>query len=64
MAKKLASKQNKRLHTEAEIRELGFDKGNFTTSWQGRVYVSDVARSTIAEKIKVTEKGEYAIKVR
>lgn len=36
----------------------------FTTSWQGRLYVSDVAKSMIGEKVNVTVKGEYAIKVR
>ncbi len=35
----------------------------FTTSWQGRIYVSDV-NSDIAQKIGIKVKGEYAIKVR
>lgn len=37
---------------------------NFTTSWQGRLYVVDVNNSTIAEKVGIKVKGEYAIKVR
>lgn len=37
---------------------------SFTTSWQGRLYIVDVAKSMIAEKIGVKVKGEYAIKVR
>lgn len=37
---------------------------NFTNSWQGRLYVNDVKNSMIAQKIGVTVKGEYAIKVR
>jgi RNA polymerase subunit RPABC4/transcription elongation factor Spt4 len=37
---------------------------SFTDNWQGRIFVSDVAKSVIAEKINVTVKGEYAIKVR
>lgn len=37
---------------------------SFTNSWQGRLYVVDVAKSMIAEKIRVKLKGEYAIKVR
>jgi DNA-directed RNA polymerase subunit E" len=37
---------------------------SFTTSWQGRLYVNDAARSMIAEKVEITAKGEYAIKVR
>lgn len=64
MAKKLASKRNKILLTDAEIKERGLDKSQFTSSWQGRVFVSKVEGSMIAEKIGITEKGEYAIKVR
>lgn len=36
---------------------------NFTTSWQGRLYITDV-NSEIAQKLGVKVKGEYAIKVR
>ena len=64
MAKKLASKANKKLMTEAEIKEKSLNKANFTSSWQGRIFISDASKSMIAEKINVSEKGEYAIKVR
>ena len=37
---------------------------SFSNSWQGRLYVNDVANSVIAEKISIKVKGEYAIKVR
>ncbi len=37
---------------------------NFTTSWQGRLFIKDVEKSMIAEKVEVKVKGEYAIKVR
>ena len=37
---------------------------NFTTSWQGRLYVTDVQRSAIAGKLVIKLKGEYAIKIR
>ncbi len=37
---------------------------SFTTSWQGRLFIKDVEKSMIAEKIEVKVKGEYAIKVR
>ncbi len=37
---------------------------SFTDNWQGRIYVSDVARSQVAGKVHITVKGEYAIKVR
>jgi DNA-directed RNA polymerase subunit E" len=36
----------------------------FSTNWQGRIYFMDVANSTIAKKINVELKGEYAIKVK
>jgi DNA-directed RNA polymerase subunit E" len=37
---------------------------SFTTSWQGRLYVTDASQSMIADKVNIKEKGEYAIKVR
>jgi DNA-directed RNA polymerase subunit E" len=37
---------------------------SLTTSWQGRIYVTDVAKSMVAGKIDLKVKGEYAIKVR
>ncbi|MBT4446585.1 hypothetical protein HOA92_02545 [archaeon] len=39
-------------------------KGEFTESWQGRIYVKDAANSHVAKEIGITRKGEYAIKVR
>ncbi len=40
-------------------------KGNqFSDNWKGRMYIFDVSKSEIAKKIEVTEKGEYAIKVK
>ncbi len=64
MAKKLASKKDRRILSEADIRELNLDKNDFTSSWQGRIYVYDVQQSQVAQKVGITEKGEYAIKVR
>jgi DNA-directed RNA polymerase subunit E" len=37
---------------------------SFASSWLGRIFISDVERSMIANKINVKVKGEYAIKVR
>jgi len=37
---------------------------NFTTSWQGRLFIKDVEKSMIGQKIDIKVKGEYAIKVR
>jgi DNA-directed RNA polymerase subunit E" len=36
----------------------------FTTTFQGRLYIIDPKKSLIAEKVGVQTKGEYAIKVR
>ncbi|MBW2974402.1 DNA-directed RNA polymerase subunit E'' [Candidatus Woesearchaeota archaeon] len=48
-----------------EGNECPLCKGNqFSTNWQGRLNILDANRSIIADKIKITSKGEYAIKVR
>ncbi|MEE9525388.1 MAG: transcription elongation factor subunit Spt4 [Candidatus Woesearchaeota archaeon] len=40
-------------------------KGNqFSTNWQGRISITDPEKSSIAKKIGIKVKGEYAIKVR
>ena len=40
-------------------------KGNqFSINWQGRLYILDANKSTIADKIGIKAKGEYAIKSR
>ena len=36
----------------------------FSTNWQGRLYILDADKSIIAKKIGIQSKGEYAIKVR
>ncbi len=64
MAKKFAHKQDKRLLTEAAIKELSLQKGDFTESWQGRIFVKDAENSHIAKEMGIKRKGEYAIKVR
>lgn len=62
MAKKKACKKCK-LFVEGNTCP-GCGSANFSTSWQGRLYVTDVQKSEIAKKIGVKIKGEYAIKVR
>ncbi len=37
---------------------------NFSTSWNGRMYVIDPLKSTIAKKMGLSAKGEYAIKIK
>jgi DNA-directed RNA polymerase subunit E" len=36
----------------------------FSTNWQGRLYIVDPKKSQIAKRIGIEAKGEYAIKVR
>ena len=61
MAKKVCKKCN--IFVEGPVCPLC--KGNqFSDNWKGRMYIFDVSKSEIAKKIEVTEKGEYAIKVK
>ena len=39
-------------------------KSQFTTNWQGRVYVIDPKNSTIAKTMGLEAKGEYTIKAK
>jgi len=50
--------------SEADIKAQNLSKSDFTTSWQGRIYISDPEKSFIAKQINIHEKGEYAIKVK
>lgn len=36
----------------------------FSTNWQGRIAIMDANKSTIAKKIGINVKGEYALKAR
>ncbi len=62
MAKKKACKKCK-LFVEGDTCPV-CASSNFTTSWLGLLYINDPSKSTIAEKVNITVKGEYAIKVR
>ena len=62
MAKKKACKKCKLFVEGDTCTSCG--STNFTTSWQGRLFIKDVEKSMIAEKVQVKVKGEYAIKVR
>lgn len=37
---------------------------SFTDNWKGRIFINDVNKSEIAQKIGIKTKGEYAIKIR
>ena len=62
MSKKQACKRCK-LFVEGDSCPL-CHSSSFTSTWQGRLYVVDVSKSLIAQKVGLTQKGEYAIKVR
>jgi len=62
MSKKKACKRCKLFVDGDTCSSCGFN--SFSTSWQGRVYVTDVENSMIAKNIGLKVKGEYAIKVR
>ena len=64
MAKKLASKTSRLLLDETEIRKKELNKDDFSSTWQGRIFVIDPEKSEIAKKLNIKERGEYAIKVR
>ena len=55
----------KRCKIFVEGNECPICKSNqFSTNWQGRLYIVDPSKSMIAQKIEIKAKGEYAIKVR
>lgn len=64
MAKQYAHKRSKKLLTQQEIADKKENVGEFTSSWQGRVYVLNAEKSKVAEHIGAQDDGEYAIKVR
>lgn len=64
MVKRLANKLTKEIMSETQIKEKNMNKGEFTGTWQGRIYVLDSVKSGIAKKVNIEKEGEYAIKVR
>lgn len=64
MAKKFADKNTKELFDESAIKEKGLDKSDFTSTWQGRLFIIDPKKSLIAKKVGIDKSAEYAIKVR
>jgi len=38
-------------------------ESQFITNWKGRIHILDALKSKIAQKIGISVKGEYAIKV-
>ena len=55
----------KKCKSFVEGNECPVCKGNqFSTNWQGRLFIVEASKSLVAEKIGIKSKGEYAIKVR
>lgn len=62
MARKVVCKSCK-IFVDGEVCPLC--KGtNLSSNWQGRISFIDPSKSFIAHKMGVTEKGDYALKVR
>ncbi|MBI2041234.1 MAG: DNA-directed RNA polymerase subunit E'' [DPANN group archaeon] len=53
ICKKLVSGDKCPLHPDAKLSE----------SWKGRIIVLDPEKSELAKKMKITDKGEYAIRL-
>ncbi|MFT7615719.1 MAG: RNA polymerase subunit RPABC4/transcription elongation factor Spt4 [Candidatus Woesearchaeota archaeon] len=62
MAKKRAGKYTKVLTTD-DVSPMD-PKEPLTSTWMGRIMVSNAQRSQLAKKLEISKEGEYAIKVR
>lgn len=62
MVKKKACKRCKMFIEQDTCPTCG--TSSFSTSWQGRLLITDPEHSMIAQKVCITTKGEYAIKVK
>ena len=61
----MAKKVCKRCKIFVDESECPLCKGKqFSTNWQGRLFIANPSKSFIAKQIGLDAKGEYAIKVR
>ncbi len=60
--KKACKKCNALYEKEAKCPRCGATEA--TDSWKGRVIILDPEKSEVAQKLKLKEKGSYAIKTR
>ena len=61
----MAKKVCKRCKLFVEGKECPICQGTgFSENWKGKLIILDPVKSEIAQKIGITAKGEYAIKVR
>lgn len=61
--KREVCKKTKKFMDDVHFKDYKAPAGT-TTNWQGRIFVADPEKSDIAKIMGLTEKGEYAIKVR
>lgn len=62
MPKIKACKICKRIHDKEECPNCGSKE--FTDSPKGKIFVNNPEKSEIAKKLNITERGEFAIKVK
>lgn len=62
MARLFASRKTRELLTDAEIKKQNLNKEDFTDTWKGKIIVLDPEESEIAKNLKITKKGEFAVK--
>ena len=60
MPKQKACKKCKAVHTLAKCPKCGTEE--FSDSFKGKVLILDPEQSEISKRLKIKEKGEYAIK--
>jgi len=64
MAKPRACKQCKTIYEGDKCPKCGANSSNSTESWKGKVAILNPEQSEIAGKLKISEKGTYAIKTK
>lgn len=64
MAKPKACKQCRTIYEGDKCPKCGASPSEATESWKGKVAILNPEQSEIAKKIKINEKGTYAIKTR
>lgn len=64
MPKQKACKKCRTIYEGDKCPKCGSPSSEATESWKGKVTILNPEQSEIAKKLKVTEKGTYAIKTK
>jgi len=59
-----ACKNCKRIYEGSSCPTCGSDSDNTVENFKGRIIVLNAEDSLVAKKMKISKKGEYAIKIR